>query len=115
MRTFLSVCGPYLEKSTYITTASLYLPYAFDISPNAKSGHSLVLCVLKGRHEVICEVTFNVIHCQLIIFMGILVLFMVSGELLDISLQLHSYAPDPFRPNSIKWRTKGRLRQTKQP
>ena len=85
MRTFFSVCGPDLEKK-YTTAASPYLPYAFDLSPDAKSGHSLVLCVLEGHHEVICEVTFNVIHCQLIIFMGILMLFMVSGKISDISL-----------------------------
>ena len=48
MRTFLTVCGP----KKYITAASPYLPYAFDISPDAKSGHSLVLCVLEGHHEV---------------------------------------------------------------
>ena len=51
------ICGPDFEKK-YITAASPYLPYAFDISPDAKSGHSLVLCVLEGHPEVTCEVTF---------------------------------------------------------
>ena len=61
----LSACGPDLEK--YITAAS---PYAFDISPDAENGHSVVLFILKDitRSSV---VNLNVIRYQLTIFMSI--------------------------------------------
>ena len=84
-------------KTKYITTA---LPYASTFRPVLKAviGHSVRTCTTsQGSWS---SDFYNGIHYQ--------VIHGVRQILRHFTLN----APDPFRPNKIKWRVKGWLRQT---